>query len=130
MTIRVSRVAKESPKITVMAKGFLSSEEPPQEIAMGSIPKTVEIVVIRIGRSLLLPASKIASLILFPLLTSLSIKSTLTIASFTTIPISIINPIMDIILIDIPNNARPKTTPNMERGTANMIIKGESRDSN
>ena len=61
MTIRVNSVEVINPPMTAMAIGAWDSDPDPTPIAIGSMPKIIESVVIRMGLSLSLPPSQTAS---------------------------------------------------------------------
>ena len=113
-----------------MASGRRSSAPSPKPIAMGSRASTVVMVVIKIGRSRFLPARSMASRSWVPFRRAWLIKSTLMMASFTTIPTSTTNPIKDITLKLWPVTSKPITTPIIAKGMVRMIMNGFSRLSN
>ena len=127
---RVTTVEKMSPPITAIPIGFQSSEPDPELNDSGSIPSIVVSDVISTGLSLDLPDNAIASYSSLPLSRIRLIKSTRTIAFFTTIPIRSTAPIPDITLSVVLVKNKAIATPENANGMENIIMNGIFRDSN
>ena len=116
--------------MTVTARGARSSAPSPSPIAIGSSPRMVVAVVIRIGRMRRRPASTRASSRDIPSERSMFTASIRTMAFLTTIPASITAPIIPTTLTEWPVSTSARTAPMIPSGTVNMTTNGCRRDSN
>ena len=82
--------------------GDRNSDPSAVEIAEGSIPAAIAMVVMTMGRARLWTASRIASRLGVPSLIAVRANSTSMIAFFVTIPISIRKPMTTAMLIELP----------------------------
>ena len=92
-TNKVRKVEKINPPITAIPIETLLSDPAPSASAIGRIPRTVDKLVIRIGRSLDIEALMTASVLSRPVAFLWLANSTIRIPFFVTKPISIIIPI-------------------------------------
>ena len=113
-----------SPPITVMARGFLIPAPFPTLKAMGRRPIMVEAVVMRIGLSLFLEDSTIASKRSIPDIILSFIVSTKTMDVLTLIPAKITKPMKTRAETLISKNPRIMATPTAHRGTEKRIMTG------
>ena len=126
----VRAVALIKPPMTTTASGARRSDPRPSPSAIGVNPSTVVTVVMMMGRRRTLPASSIASRRARPCRRIRLMKSTLTIASFTTMPTRITMPIRLIVLRPAPVSHRAPAAPTVDSGTLNKIVNGCTNDSN
>ncbi len=119
-----------SPPITVIAIGVRISEPSPSPSAIGVSPSTVVRVVIMMGLSRRLAASRIASSRSRPCSLNWLIRSTSTMALLTTMPASMMRPMNTITLSRVSVSHSATATPTAASGMENRMTKGCSRDSN
>ena len=96
----------------------------------GTSPSTVAMVVIRIGRSRVRPASIVASMIEMPRARSTLAKSTRSTPLDTTIPTIMMIPMKLLTESLVPETYSIRNTPEMPRGTLNMMTSGSTSDLN
>ena len=124
MTKSWSRVAKPRPHMIVIVSGCQNSPPPARFSESGMSPPMVVIVVRKMGLRRNCPAYTTASLMGMPSLCSLLMKSTSTMASFTTMPESATRPIIEDTEKLNPQARSPKVTPTIESGTENRMMSG------
>lgn len=126
---RDTAVEAMRPPMSETAIGIISSVASPIPRAIGIIPTIVVTVVMRIGLIRTAPASVIASSL--PICSLFwEINSTSRIALFTTIPTSMIKPIIAIIESFCPVRKRARKAPDMANGIENITMNGSATDSN
>ena len=101
----------------------------PAPNAIGTIPSTAAMLVIRIGRNLFPTAASIASRGGSPAAFCAARSSMIRIALFTTMPISITKPSSPKIDSGIPAHSSASSMPISASGTVNMIRNGRVHDS-
>jgi hypothetical protein len=116
--------------MTAIPMGARLSPPAPRPSAMGSVPKMVEKVVIRMGRKRRFAASRAASTRLFPRARSWFANSTIRMAFFVTRPVSITMPIWLKRLSEVPVSASPASAPVTASGTVKRIVSGWRKLSN
>ncbi len=119
-----------NPPIMVMPIGCQFSEPSPLEMAIGSNPTRVVIVVINTGRNRSFPPMVTASNMECPRARRILIKLISTIALFTTIPISMTIPKNEFTFKVMPVSKNAQITPVKVKGTENMMMNGSSSYSN
>ncbi|MNQ90995.1 hypothetical protein D3C85_1063580 [compost metagenome] len=123
-TIKVKNNELVNPPTITHAKPFFHSAPAPLARAIGSIPNTMAMVVIKIGRKRAWLASTSASLVSLPSAFKWLVKSTRIIAFLATRPISIIKPKMVKIPIELLVKARASKAPITAKGRENITTKG------
>ena len=110
--------------MTATPIGARNEAPAPTPSATGRLPMIVEMVVIRMGRSLRGPAVRIASWRSTPSRRSWLVKSTSRMAFLVTSPKSMMIPIIDMMLMVWPAISSKPIAPAIESGRENMMVKG------
>src|SRR6266849_5166649 len=127
---RVNTVETVSPPMTARASGRFVSLPSPMPSAIGTRPTMVAMVVMRIGRSRVRPASTVASIRSLPRSRSTLAKSTSRTPFETTMPTIMMIPMKLFTESVVPVSQSMRNTPEMPSGTLNMITKGSSSERN
>ena len=112
------------PPTTVMPSGWRSSAPAPAPIAIGSAPSNAQVVVIMMGRKRSRAASTIACSAVAPWERRSIAKSTIMMAFFLTMPISMTTPIMAMTLRSMPNSIRISSAPMPADGRPDRMVSG------
>ncbi len=128
--INVKRVDDVNPPITACAIGALNSAPGPTPKARGSMAKIIERVVIIMGRSLIGPACRIASVRPIPRRRACLMKSISNMAFLVTNPIKNTIPIRDIRDMEDPKIKSPRIAPMGAIKSDIPMANGSRNDSN
>ena len=112
------------PPTTVTPSGWRSSAPAPAPMAIGSEPSSAQVVVIMIGRKRSSAASTIASSAVAPWARRSSAKSTIMMAFFFTMPISMITPISAMTERSMPKSWSVISAPMPADGRPDRIVSG------
>src|SRR5208337_3765264 len=131
ITRSVTKVERVSPPITARARGFCNSAPEPRPTARGINPKSVQRVVIRIGRTRIFPAATSASRRGIPCSShNLCTYSKRMMPFFTTSPTIRMIPMNEETFSAVPVANSMAKTPRTDSGAADMMIKAGGKARN
>src|SRR6266851_1254253 len=116
--------------MTARASGALASEPVPMPSAIGIRPTTVQMLVIRMGRSRVRPPSITASRTPWPCRRNSFMYSTSSTPFDTTMPTIMMMPMKDVTLSVVRVRNSDQMTSNIPSGTENMMMKGSRSERN